>query len=89
MEPVRLIVNKLLDTADPILSGYHEHRLSAKQAESRMDALEHRFADYTVGIAEVAPVPASMLAAQDAYAHTFVLEDADLSALTTAIRSGS
>jgi hypothetical protein len=85
VEPIRLGVNELLDTADPILSGYHEHRLSPKQAESRMGALERRFADYTVGIAEVAPVPASMRAAQDVYAHTFVLEDAYLSALTAAI----
>ena len=85
VEPIRLSVNELLDTADPILSGYHDHRLTAKQAESRMDALERRFAGYTLGIAEVAPVPASMRAAQDAYAHTFVLEDSYLSALTAAI----
>ena len=49
VEPIRLSVNELLDTADPILSGYHDHRLTAKQAESRMDALERRFAGYTVG----------------------------------------
>jgi hypothetical protein len=85
VEPIRLEVNELLDGADPILSAYHDHRLTPKQAQSRMDALERRFADYVVGIAEVTPVPASMRAAQDAYAHTFVLEDAYLSELTAAI----
>jgi hypothetical protein len=85
VEKVRLPVNSLLDEADPILSGYRDHRIAAKEAQRRMDALERRFAAYTVQIAAVHPVPASMRAAQAAYAHTFVLEDAYLSALVNAL----
>lgn len=85
VEKVRLPVNRLLDEADPILSGYRDHRIGANEAQRRMDALERRFAQFTVEIAAVHPVPASMRAAQAAYAHTFVLEDAYLSALVNAL----
>ena len=50
-----------------------------------MGRLERGAADYAVRIAEVEPVPDEMRAAQDAYAHTFVLQDTYLSALTAAI----
>src|SRR2546423_11104990 len=85
VERVRLPVNRLLDEADPILSGYRDHRIATKEAQSRMDALERRFARYTVQITAVHPVPTSMRAGQAAYAHTFVLEDAYLSALVNAL----
>jgi hypothetical protein len=85
VERVRLPVNDLLEQADPILSGYRSRRLGAAEAQRRMNALEHRFAAYTVQIATVRPVPAAMRAAQDAYAHTYVLEDSYLSALTSAL----
>jgi hypothetical protein len=86
VEPIRLGTNRLLDRADPILSAYHEHRLSPHQAQERMNALERRFADYAVRIAGLHPVPPALQAAQRAYAHTYVFEDSYLSALTAAIR---
>jgi hypothetical protein len=85
VEAIRLPVNELLDQADPILGAYEEKRISPAQAHRRFGALERRFADYTVEIAALEPVPDSIRAAQDAYAHTFVLEDAYLSALDAAL----
>lgn len=85
VEPIRLRVNRLLDGADPILDGYREHRLSPTAAWRRMNALVERFAADAVRIADVRHVPASLRAAQRRYAHTFVFEDAYLSALAAAI----
>ena len=85
VEPIRLGVNRLLDRADPILSAYHDHRLGRREARRRMDALERRFAVYTVKIAALRPVPAAIRAVHEAYAHTYVLEDAYLSALAAAL----
>jgi hypothetical protein len=85
VEAIRLPVNELLDRADPILTAYAQKRISPAQAHRRFGALELRFAGYTVDIASLEPVPDSLRAAQDAYAHTFVLEDAYLSALDAAL----
>jgi hypothetical protein len=85
VQPIRLGINELLDKADPILGGYRDGDLSAAQAQRRMGRLERGAAGYAVRIAEVEPVPDEMRAAQDAYAHTFVLQDTYLSALTAAI----
>jgi hypothetical protein len=85
VEPIRLQVNRLLDRADPTLSAYGEHRLSARIAHRRIDQLERRFAAYAVEIATVRPVPEALRTAQESYAHTYVLEDAYLSALTAAL----
>jgi hypothetical protein len=85
VEPIRLAVNRLLDRADPILSAYADHKLGPQQAQRRMNALEHRFAAYTVQIAAVRPIPAEIRSAARAYAHTFVLEDAYLSALAAVL----
>jgi hypothetical protein len=85
VEPIRLGTNRLLDRADPVLSAYHDHRLSAHKAQKRVGALERRLADYALRIAALAPVPPALQAAQRAYAHTWVLEDSYLSALTVAI----
>ena len=85
VQPIRLGINELLDKADPILAGYRDGDLSAAQAQRRMGRLERGAANYAVRIAEVEPVPDEMRAAQDAYAHTFVLQDTYLSALTAAI----
>jgi hypothetical protein len=85
VEPIRLQVNHLLDRADPILSAYGEHRLGAGAAKRRVDALERRFAAYAVKIAALHPVPAALRQAQESYAHTYVLEDAYLSALAAAL----
>jgi hypothetical protein len=84
VEPIRLRVNGLLGRADPILSAYGEHRLGARAAQRRFDALERGFAADAVRIAEVR-APAPLRALQRSYAHTYVLEDAYLSALAAAL----
>jgi hypothetical protein len=87
VQPIRLGINELLDQADPVLEGYRDGHLSAAQAERRMGRIERGAAAYAVKIAEVEPVPDEMRAAQDTYAHTFVLQDTYLSALVAALRS--
>ena len=84
VEPIRLAVNRLLGRADPTLIAYSD-QLGARNAERRMNSLEHRFAAYTVEINALSPVPAELVAAQRNYAHTYILEDAYLSALVAAI----
>jgi hypothetical protein len=85
VQPIRLGINELLDQADPILEGYRDGDLSAAQAGRRLGRIEHGAAAYAVQIAAVEPVPDEMRAAQDAYAHTFVLQDTYLSALVAAL----
>jgi hypothetical protein len=85
IEPPRLAVNKLLEGADPILSGYARHRLSPARAAQRMGALERRFAAYAVQVAAIEPQTARLRALQQTYAHTYVLEDSYLSALTSGL----
>src|SRR3954463_1502731 len=87
VQPIRLGINDLLDKADPILEGYSEGDLSAAQAERRMGRLERGEADYAVRIASIEDVPDEMRAAQDAYAHTFVLQDTYLSTLVASLKS--
>jgi hypothetical protein len=86
VQPIRLGINDLLDKADPILEGYNDGDLNAAQAERQMGRLERGAADYAVQIASVENVPDEMRAAQDSYAHTFVLQDTYLSALTAALK---
>lgn len=85
VEPIRLAVNHLLDGADPALAAYREHRIGARAAQRRLGQIERRFAAAAVRIAALGPVPASLRDAQRSYAHTFVLEDAYLSALVAAL----
>jgi hypothetical protein len=85
IEPPRLAVNKLLEGADPILSGYARHRLTPARAAQRMRALERRFAAYAVQVAAIEPQTARLRALQQTYAHTYVLEDSYLSALTSGL----
>jgi len=87
VQPIRLGINELLDQADPILEGYNDGDLTAAEAERRMGRLERGAADYAVKIAEVKPVPEEIRAAQDSYAHTFVLQDTYLSALVASLKS--
>jgi hypothetical protein len=86
VQPIRLGINELLDRADPVLEGYRDGDLSAAQAKRRMGRIERDEANYAVRIASVEPVPEEMRAAQDAYAHTFVLQDTYLSALVAALK---
>jgi hypothetical protein len=85
VEPVRLAVNRLLEGADPILSAYNDHHISAKLAAQRMEALERRFAAYTVQMAAIEPADRTLRAINAPYAHTYILEDAYLSALTSGL----
>jgi hypothetical protein len=85
VEPLRLAVNRLLDQADPILSAYAHARLSAREASSRMGRLEQRFAGYAVDVAAIAPTTPALRALHGVYAHTYVLEDSYLSALTAGL----
>jgi hypothetical protein len=87
IEPLRLNVNKLLEGADPILSAYREHQLSAAAAQRGVRRLERRFVDYENAVAAVRTVPPDLVAAQHAYAHTYVLEDRYLRALIAALPS--
>jgi hypothetical protein len=89
IEPLRLSVNQLLEQADPILSAYREHRITPYQAEQRFDRLERRFAAYTEQIALIQPQSNELRHAHDIYLHTYFLEDAYLSALASALPSGS
>jgi hypothetical protein len=54
-----------------------------------MGRIERGEAEYAVRIASIDDVPDEMRAAQDAYAHTFVLQDTYLSALTAALKDHS
>jgi hypothetical protein len=85
VEPIRLAVNRLLEGADPILSAYRDGRISSQQASLRMGALERRFAAYTIDMAALQPATAQLRSLNDPYAHTYILEDAYLSALTTGL----
>ena len=86
VQPIRLGINQLLDQADPILEGYNDGDLSAAQATRRMGRIERGAAGYAVRIASVQDVPGEMRMAQDAYTHTFVLQDTYLSALVAALK---
>ncbi len=89
VEPIRLAVNRLLEGADPILVAYHDGRISAGQASFRMGALERHFAAYTVDVTALHPATAELRSLNDPYAHTYILEDAYLSALTTGLAERS
>ena len=85
VQPIRLGIDELLDKADPVLEGYRDGKLTAKQAQRGIERIERGAADYAVRIAAVEDVPDELRAAQDAYAHTFVLQDTYLSALAAAL----
>ncbi len=88
VEPIRLAVNRLLEGADPILSAHEDHRLSGQAAAQRMGALERRFAAYTVQINAIEPGTPALRLLHAPYAHTYILEDSYLSALTTGLGEG-
>jgi len=85
IEPPRLAVNRLLSQADPILRAYRDGRATPAQAAARMDRLERRFAAYAVDVAAVQAGVPELQRLQSAYAHTYVLEDAYLSALVAGL----
>jgi hypothetical protein len=85
VEPLRLAVNRLLTGADPILAAYRRAQLSPARAARQMQALERRFAGYTVDIAAIDPATARLRSLHATYAHTYVLEDSYLSALAAGL----
>ena len=87
IEPLRHGVDRLLDGADPILSGYREHRLSAAAAARTLRQLERRFMGFENAVAAVRNAPPDLVAPQHAYAHTYVLEDRYLRALIAVLPS--
>jgi hypothetical protein len=89
VEPIRLAVNRLLEGADPILSAYRDGRTPSRQASLRMGALERRFAAYAVDMAALEPLTAKLRSLNEPYAHTYIFEDAYLSALTTGLAERS
>jgi hypothetical protein len=88
VEPIRLAVNRLLNTADPILRAEHDGRATPAQTARRMGRLERRFAGYAVDIAAIEPAMPQLRRLHAAYAHTYVLEDAYLSALVAGLADG-
>jgi hypothetical protein len=88
VEPIRLAVNRMLNGADPILKANRRRQITPRQASLRMGALERRFAAYTVDIAAIQPASPQLRSLHGIYAHTFILEDSYLSALTTALGEG-
>ena len=85
VEPIRLAVNRLLGQADPIIKAFHDHHVSPSQAGRRMGRLERRFAEYTVAVAAIEPATSQLRVLHAGYAHTYVLEDAYLSALANGL----
>jgi hypothetical protein len=88
VEPIRLAVNRLLDGADPILKEFTRHRISPAEAARRFGALERRFSNYAVEVATIDASSRQLRALNRAYAETYVLEDAYLSALTAGLTDG-
>ena len=85
VEPIRLAGNKLLGTADPIFAAMHDRRITRARAAAEMGALEQRFAAYAVDVNAIAPALPALRSLHAEYAHTYVLEDAYLSALVNGL----
>lgn len=85
VEPVRLAVNRLLAGADPILARFRTHNVSAAEAAIRMGMLEQKFAADAVAVSAIRAPPAALRSLHAGYAHTYVLEDAYLSALVAGL----
>jgi hypothetical protein len=88
IEPIRLAVNRLLVGADPILGDFREHRIPRAGAGARMAGLERQFAAFTVDVTAIEPASPRLRTLHDAYAQTYVLEDAYLSALVSGLTTG-
>jgi hypothetical protein len=87
VEPLRLGVNDLLEGADPILEAYRDGRTTGAQAQHQMDALEQRFAGYERSVLALRPGNTWLRTVHEAYAHTYIEEDAYLRALADALPS--
>ncbi|MHB8466992.1 MAG: hypothetical protein ACYDH6_15085 [Acidimicrobiales bacterium] len=88
VEKVRLPVNQLLQSADPIINASKDHSITPIAAEQRMDVLERQFATYVVAINAIAPHDARLARIHAPYARTFLLEDTYLSVLAADLVDG-
>lgn len=75
VEKVRLPVNDLLESADPIFDDLHDKKITPQQASDRFDALERRFAGYLVMVQQIPPSNAMLAALNRPYANTYFFED--------------
>ena len=88
VEPIRLSVNTLLESADPVLDAYRTREISGPQAAEMMGRIESKFATYTLQINSLTPDDARVAAMNAPYAHTYILEDAYLNALVAGLAGG-
>jgi len=89
VEPIRDGVNDLLDTADPLLKLWRMHRITGSEAGSAMSALEQRFAVSTAQINALRTGDPTLDRLNAPYARTYVLEDAYLRSLASALPDGN
>jgi hypothetical protein len=88
IEKVRLPVNALLNGADPILSAYHDHRITPAVASQRMSGLETKFAGYLLAVQQIDPANDQLKAINAPYANTYFYEDSYLSTLASDLNEG-
>ncbi len=89
VDRIRLPVNQLLGTADPILDAYRLQQLTPLEASQRMGNLEQRFAGYLQEIDALKPSNPVLRGLNAPYAHTYLLEDSYLSALAADLPDGT
>ncbi len=82
---MRLAVNRLLAGADPVLDARRGNRVGAARAAQLIDRLERRFAEYAVEVGALRAPTMQLARLNASYAHTYVLEDAYLSALANGL----
>jgi|ERR1035441_7080203 hypothetical protein len=88
IERVRLPVNSLLETADPILNGYQDGTIAPDMASGEMGDLEERFAHYLLLVQMIHPADAKLARIDAPYAHTYLLEDAYMATLASDLEHG-
>jgi hypothetical protein len=83
VEKVRLPVNSLLETADPILNGYQAGTITPDNASDELGDLEERFAHYLLAMQMIHPANPQLAKINAPYAHTYLLEDSYLATLAS------
>jgi hypothetical protein len=89
IERVRLPVNSLLETADPILNGYQDSTITPNKASDEMGGLEEKFAHYLLLAQLIRPANRELAKINAPYAHTYLLEDSYLATLASDLDGGS
>ncbi len=88
VEAIRLPVNRLLATADPILDAYHDKTITGAVASSRMTTLEEHFAGYLVQLYDVTPANPALAKINAPYLHVYFQGDNYLSVLADDLNDG-